>query len=218
MYVVLWLPEGTAHCVSFLPKTGLSTLVAVFINRWDTSCWWNSAVDLVEREVLKARLSFKYLGNRFVSLFYLKNTLLTKEEFSLFVVVRPQCFCVVFFSSIRRRKATSGFVRSSRIKAHLFDKMFRIDFVFRSICKIEKSHCQFCHACLSVHPFGATRLHWTDFLGIWYFRIFRKYVEKIPVWLKSGKKNGYFTWRPVYIYGSISLNYSWNKNCFRQNL
>jgi len=38
--------------------------------------------------------------------------------------------------------------------------------------------------------------------------IFLKSVEKIEVLLKSDKNNGYFTWRPVYIYGSISLNYS----------
>ena len=38
---------------------------------------------------------------------------------------------------------------------------------------------------------------------IWYLRIFKKFVEKITVWLKSKKNNGYFTWRPVYIYETI---------------
>jgi hypothetical protein len=32
--------------------------------------------------------------------------------------------------------------------------------------------------------------HRTDFQEIWYWRIFRKYVEKIQVALKSGKNNG----------------------------
>jgi hypothetical protein len=41
--------------------------------------------------------------------------------------------------------------------------------------------------------------HWTDFHEILYLSTSRKYVEKIPVSLKSDKKNGYFTWRPKYI-------------------
>jgi uncharacterized membrane protein len=47
--------------------------------------------------------------------------------------------------------------------------------------------------------------HWTDFLENWYLIIFRKSFQKIHVWLKSNKNNGYYTWRPVYIYNSISL-------------
>jgi len=46
---------------------------------------------------------------------------------------------------------------------------------------------------------------------------FRKYVEKIWVWLNSYRNNGYFTWRLIYIC-DISLISSWNEKCFRQNL
>jgi len=35
--------------------------------------------------------------------------------------------------------------------------------------------------------------HWTDFHEIQYLSIFRKYVEKIHVSLKSDKNKGYFT-------------------------
>jgi len=42
--------------------------------------------------------------------------------------------------------------------------------------------------------------HWTDFHEILYLSIFRKFVEKTQVSLKSGKNNGYFTLRPVYIF------------------
>ena len=35
---------------------------------------------------------------------------------------------------------------------------------------------------------------------------FRKYVEKIQVLLKSEKKNGYFTYRPMHIYDGNSFN------------
>jgi hypothetical protein len=47
--------------------------------------------------------------------------------------------------------------------------------------------------------------HWTDFDEIWYFSIFEKSVEKIPVSLKSNKNNGYVTCRSIYIFGHISL-------------
>ena len=49
---------------------------------------------------------------------------------------------------------------------------------------------------------------WTNFHEIWYLMIFRKSVEKIQVWLKSDKNNGYFTWRLLHIYDNISLNSS----------
>ena len=42
--------------------------------------------------------------------------------------------------------------------------------------------------------------------GIWAF--FLEKPIKIQVSLKSDKLNRYFTWRPVYIYDNISLNYS----------
>ena len=32
--------------------------------------------------------------------------------------------------------------------------------------------------------------HWADFYEIWYFSIFRKFVEKIQVSLKSDKNDG----------------------------
>jgi len=107
----------------------------------------------VEGEVLKARLNFKYFANRFVSSFYFKNTHLAKEEISLFVAVRPRGFLYSFFSAAlaKLRKAIVSFVRSSRIQARLFDKMFRIAFVFRSVCKIAKSDCLVMFASPSVH-------------------------------------------------------------------
>jgi len=50
--------------------------------------------------------------------------------------------------------------------------------------------------------------HSTDFHDIWYLSIFQNSVEKIHVSLKSDKNNGYFTWRPVYIYENIVLSSS----------
>ena len=57
--------------------------------------------------------------------------------------------------------------------------------------------------------------NWTDFHKIWYFSIFRKTVDKIQVLLKSDKNNGYFSYRPMYIYNT-SPNSSYNQKRFRQ--
>jgi hypothetical protein len=50
--------------------------------------------------------------------------------------------------------------------------------------------------------------HRKDFHEILYLSIFRIFVEKIQISLKSDKNNGYFIWRPMYIYENISLNSS----------
>jgi hypothetical protein len=42
--------------------------------------------------------------------------------------------------------------------------------------------------------------HWTDFHEMWHLSIFRKFVEKFQYSLKSDKNDGYFTWRPIYIF------------------
>jgi hypothetical protein len=124
-----------------------SSSLAVFINRWDTSCWWNSAVDLVEREVLKTRLSFKYFANRFVSSFYLKKYTSCKRGVFAFRCSDAASFLCNFFSAAltKLRKATVSFVRSSLQNCE--KRLFR-------------------HVCLSGRPFGASQLHWTDFLEI----------------------------------------------------
>ena len=59
--------------------------------------------------------------------------------------------------------------------------------------------------------------HWTYFHEIWYVSIFRRYVLKIQVSLKSDKNNRYFTWTPIYISYYISPSSSYNEKCFRQN-
>jgi len=48
--------------------------------------------------------------------------------------------------------------------------------------------------------------HWENFHEILYLSTFRKSVQRIQVSLKSNKNNGYFTWRPIYIFDHISLS------------
>jgi hypothetical protein len=50
--------------------------------------------------------------------------------------------------------------------------------------------------------------HWTGLQEIWFWRTFRKSVEKIQVSLKPYKNHEYFLWRPMYIYDNITLNSS----------
>ena len=61
--------------------------------------------------------------------------------------------------------------------------------------------------CPSVHM-EQLGFHWTDFDETWYLRLFRKYVEKVQVLLKSDKNNGYFTLTCFHIYDKMSLNSS----------
>jgi hypothetical protein len=55
--------------------------------------------------------------------------------------------------------------------------------------------------------------HWMDFNEIWYLRIFRKFIAKVQVSLKSDNINGYFKWRRIYIFYHISLISSYNEKC-----
>ena len=64
---------------------------------------------------------------------------------------------------------------------------------------------------MSVRPHWTTRLPLDGFHEVWYLMIFRKYVEKIQVSLKSEKNNVYFTWRPIHILYRISLISSYNE-------
>ena len=52
------------------------------------------------------------------------------------------------------------------------------------------------------------------FLKFLYLSIFRKPLKKIQVSFKSNKNNGWFTWRPIYMFDHILLYSSWNDKCF----
>jgi len=60
----------------------------------------------------------------------------------------------------------------------------------------------------SVRPNGTTQLPLDGFYKRLYLTIFRKYVEKILVSLKSDKNCGHFTRRPIYVFDHISLSSS----------
>ena len=70
--------------------------------------------------------------------------------------------------------------------------------IFRRIGKLLKATISFAMpVCLSART-EHLGTHWTDFDEISYLRLFRKFIEKIPVSLKSDKNNGQFTRRRFY--------------------
>jgi hypothetical protein len=56
--------------------------------------------------------------------------------------------------------------------------------------------------------------HWVDFHEIWYLSILQNSVGKMQVPLIYDMNNGYFTWRPIYIFHHISLHSSYNDKFF----
>jgi hypothetical protein len=80
-----------------------------------------------------------------------------------------------------------------------------------------ESEYQLHHVCPCVRT-GQLGFHWTDFHKLLYLKIFRKFIKKIRVPLKSVKENAHFTWSPLYIFDRISLNSSWNDKFFKQKL
>ena len=99
---------------------------------------------------------------------------------------------------------------STRILNGCFGKTTKNDYWLRNVCP-------------SVRPSSyMERLgsHLTDVHEIRYLSIFffRKSVQKIQISLQSDKNDGYFTWRPMYIYDNISLSSSCDKKCFRRTL
>ena len=54
-------------------------------------------------------------------------------------------------------------------------------------------------------------------MKFWCLSICQNSVAKIEFSLETDKSNGYFTWRPMYIYGSILLSSSYGEKYFRRS-
>jgi hypothetical protein len=78
--------------------------------------------------------------------------------------------------------------------------------VVGAFTKFAKSHFYFRHVCPSIRL--SSWNNWMDFHESLYLSIFRKSVKKIQVSFKCDKNNGYFTWRPIYIFDHILLIFS----------
>ena len=68
-----------------------------------------------------------------------------------------------------------------------------------------------CHVCPSVQM-EQLCYHWMDFIWSLIFKYFKKSVKKIQVSLKSGKNNGYFTWKPLHFLSYLSQKKSCREN------
>jgi hypothetical protein len=83
--------------------------------------------------------------------------------------------------------------------------------LFRRVRKIAKRTIGFV---MSIRPSRRTErcgLYWTDFHEIWYWVFCSKICGEIQVQLKCDKNSGYFIWRLLYVFVTISLNSSYNK-------
>jgi len=81
----------------------------------------------------------------------------------------------------------------------------------RRVGKIEESDYYLRHVCVPVRlsvPKEQLGSHLTNVNEMFYLGIFRKFVSKVQVLLKTVKSNVYFRCKPVYSYGSISLSSS----------
>ena len=92
-------------------------------------------------------------------------------------------------------------------------------YCFWRVKKIANSDCLLRHFCLSAWKKSAPQR--SDFRDILYLGIFRKSVDKIKVSLKSDMNNGYFTWRPIYIFITLPaflliMRNFWDRSC-REN-
>ena len=110
----------------------------------------------------------------------------------------------------------SGALRRSWV----LDFFLRADYFrhFSKICEILTVYL-FLHLsmCLSACNSVFTGFIFVKFYIFEPFFFFLDSVEKFQVSLKSDKNNEHLTWRPIYIYDNISVNYSKNKKCIMQN-
>jgi len=75
-----------------------------------------------------------------------------------------------------------------------------------SFAKLRKAAVWFAMSvCLSIRPHGTA---WIPLNGFSWklLSTFLKFVEKVEISLKSDKNNGYFAWRPIYVFDHISLS------------
>ena len=93
--------------------------------------------------------------------------------------------------------------------------------IFGRVRKIAKKR-MLALSCLSVRLCARPQAAWNNSAAIGrilmeFESICRMYFEKVQVSLKSDKNNGYFTWRPMYIFDHISLSSSYNGRWCREN-
>ena len=78
---------------------------------------------------------------------------------------------------------------------------------FRHVCHSFRLSVCVSFSCPSLRPNWTSRLTLDGFLWNLILSIFKKSAEKMYISLKSNNNNGPFTWRTIYVYASMSLNY-----------
>jgi hypothetical protein len=119
-----------------------------------------------------------------------------------------------YFHQSAQQKSPNDF-NLHRYRCQGFKLRFHLFLILSgAFAKLRKATISFvAYVCLQ----GKLCSHWT-FHEIRYLSIFRKSVRKIQLSLKSDKNKGHFTWRPVYIYGRPSLNYTLEWEMFQKKV
>jgi hypothetical protein len=159
------------------------------------ACWVTNHCDIFICTCTLQRLIFRLLNLLSIyenNGFPVSHRLLVLSPFSQYVLV----YCVLgvrFFCFIA---LSLPFAASFRVFLSFFS----------AFAKLRKTTISFI---MSVRPpvrMEQIGSHWTNFHEFWYLSIFRKSVEKVQVSLKSDKKKGYFTWRPIYVFDHTLLS------------
>jgi hypothetical protein len=90
-------------------------------------------------------------------------------------------------------------VRKHGLKLCMY--MLSPQYLFRLVRKIVKNNNYLHHVCSSDQMSrNNSAPNGQIFMKLQYWNMFWKSAQKIKVSLKLGKNNGYFTWRPIYIF------------------
>jgi hypothetical protein len=111
------------------------------------------------------------------------------------------CYCTVLWCVLSATFCIRQLCYSNSMKNDLSHWLILVPF----LCAFVKLSCLPVSPSLSMEQLGSNG---TDFNEIWYLSTFRKSVDIFQVSLRSVKNNGWFTWRPMHIYGNILLSSS----------
>ena len=108
----------------------------------------------------------------------------------------------------RKKPPRFALYKNDRHLFHFQMKKFIMSvFMAMDRCRVLRRFRKICEQPLSASSWLSVRPHTTSRLpldGFWWNLIselfFQKYVVKIQVSLQSDKNNGYFTWRPMYVW------------------
>jgi hypothetical protein len=176
-------------------KNGATVLQWILISRVQTEFLWPRIKKKMGSHEQGRDISSSTRGGEVIGTIFLRITLLSGT-------------CPVGPSGNMTAFLFKGLVRFSLIYVSFSGCLLRVTSLLDTSAKLRKATVSsVTSVCPSVYM-EQLCCHWADFRGILYFNVLRKSVEKIQVELKCDNNNGYFTWRPTWLYDHISFKSS----------